>query len=301
MKIENNTFEVIIIGGSYAGLSAAMALGRSLRKVLIIDSGEPCNRFTPHSHNFITHDGEAPNEIARKAKEQVLKYKSVQFLEDLAVSGEKCDGKFLVKTSSGGSFTAKKLVIATGVKDVLPDISGFKELWGKTIIHCPYCHGYEFRGQKTAIFAKGDRAMHIASLVNNLTDDLSIITSGRTDFNSDQKDKLARNKIRIIEKEIDCVIHENGVKLGFKGGSTEDFAVVYAAIPFVQHSEIPVFLGCELTEIGHIKVDFTQKTTVSGVYACGDSSSMMRSVAYAVSTGNITGAMINNELAQERF
>src|SRR5690606_408454 len=139
----NKNFDVIIIGGSYAGLSSAMTLGRALRNVLMIDSGKPCNRQTPHSHNFITQDGEEPGTIAEKAKAQVLKYDTVKFLNDLAVSGKKTENGFVIATETGKEFATKKLVFATGVKDIMPGIKGFSECWGISVIHCPYCHGYE--------------------------------------------------------------------------------------------------------------------------------------------------------------
>ncbi len=146
-----NNFDVIIIGGSYSGLSAALALGRSLRHVLIIDSGKPCNEQTPHSHNFLTHDGETPRSIASKAKEEVSKYETVHFHSGLAVRGEKTDSGFEITTEAGESFTAKKLIFATGVRDIMPEIDGISECWGISVIHCPYCHGYEVRGEKTGL------------------------------------------------------------------------------------------------------------------------------------------------------
>lgn len=296
-------FDVIIIGGSYAGLSAAMALGRSLKKTLIIDSGRPCNRYTPHSHNFITQDGAVPSAIAASAREQVLRYKSVQFVEDLAVQGRPTATGFEIITRSGEKFAAKKLIFATGVKDVLPEIKGFEDCWGKTVIHCPYCHGYEFKHKKTAIMANGERAVHIASLVNNLTHDLSIVTPGKADFNPEQLAGLQKHHIGIIEKNVKEIIHQNGQvsALIFEDGTKEHFEAVYAAIPFEQHCDIPAALGCELTEAGHIKTDQVHKTSVAGVYACGDNAGMMRSVAYAVAAGNLAGAMVNNELTQESF
>jgi thioredoxin reductase len=299
----NKQFDVIIIGGSYAGLSAAMALGRSLKKVLVIDSGKPCNRFTPHSHNFITQDGESPSEIARKARNQVSKYDTVDFLEDVAESGTKTEDGFEIQTRSGETFQAHKLIFATGVKDSFPEIEGFEACWGKTIIHCPYCHGYEFKGEITGILANGERAFHLASLVSNLTDSVAIITSGKADFTQEQLSKLTKHNVRIIEKEVKKAIHEDGVlkEIQFKDESTEKFTALYAAIAFEQHSDLPVSLGCELTEMGHIKTDSFQKTSVSGIYACGDNSSMMRSVANAVATGNIAGAVLNNDLTAERF
>jgi thioredoxin reductase len=300
---DKNQHDVIIIGGSYAGLSAAMALGRSLKKVLIIDSGNPCNKQTPHSHNFITQDGVEPAVISQKAKEQVMNYPTVTFLSDVAVGGKKTAYGFEIVTLSGINVTAKKLILATGISDVMPDIKGFSECWGISVIHCPYCHGYEFKAKETAIMANGERAMHLAMLINNLTNHLTILTSGTPDFNEEQLTKLNHHNIQVIETPILEIEHQNGqVKnVVFSDGNKMNFEAVYAAIPFRQHSEIPVELGCELTEMGHIKTDAFQKTTIAGVYACGDNSSPMRSVANAVSTGNLTGAMVNMELTKENF
>ncbi|MDV3970671.1 NAD(P)/FAD-dependent oxidoreductase [Sphingobacterium siyangense] len=300
---DNNQFDVIIIGGSYAGLSAAMALGRSLRNVLIIDSGKPCNRYTPHSHNFITQDGAVPGEIAAKAKEQVLQYDTVKFSEGYATKGKKAENGFEITIQSGEQFSAKKLVFATGIKDVFLDIKGFEDCWGKTVIHCPYCHGYEFKGTQTAIIANGDRAFHLASLVHNLTDKITIVTGGKADFKDAQFAKLKNHQIHIVEKAVKAIQHQNGnmTALIFEDGTEENFGAAYAAIPFEQHCQIPLDLGCEVTETGHIKVDMFQQTTVPGIYACGDNTNPLRSVANAVSTGNIAGAAINNELTEEEF
>ncbi|PVD53689.1 pyridine nucleotide-disulfide oxidoreductase [Terrimonas sp.] len=300
---DNKYFDVIIIGGSYAGLSAAMALGRSLRRVLLIDSGLPCNRQTPHSHNFITHDGDTPKAIAEKAKAQVLSYSSVIFHNGLAISGKKTGNAFVITTQAGKSFTGRKLIFATGIKDVMPDIKGFSECWGISVIHCPYCHGYEFRNKKTGIMANGAKALHLASLVNNLTEDITILTSGKAVFNNEESAKLGKHHIEIIETKISAIEHEKGNirNIVFDDGSKMSFPAVYAAIAFVQHSDIPVSLGCELNEAGYIKTDGFQKTTIAGIYACGDNTFMMRSVAAAVYAGNITGAMVNKELTDEDF
>ena len=298
-----SNYAVIIVGGSYAGLSAAMALGRSLREVLIIDSGLPCNRQTPHSHNFITQDGVPPAEIAAIAREQVLQYKNVNFITDLVVSANKVKEGFQVETKSGKSDFASKVIFATGVKDEIPQIKGFSQCWGISIIHCPYCHGYEFRNNKTGIMASGDRAFHLASLVANLTDQLYILTNGKADFTPEQLFKLDENHINIIESEILKVKHHDGhlQKVVFKNQEMMGFDALYAAFPFSQHCELPELLGCELTEHGHIKIDEFQKTTVEGIYACGDNSTMMRSVAASVASGNLAGAMANADLIKEQF
>lgn len=301
--IDQNKFDVIIIGGSFAGLSSAMALGRAMRNVLIIDNGLPCNRQTPHSHNFITQDGVKPGEIAEKARAQVLKYATVKIYNDTAVSGKKTQNGFTIVTQSGEVFTAKKLIFATGVKDIMPELNGFAECWGKSVIHCPYCHGYEVKNEKTGILANGDFAFHYAQLIINWTKELTIFTNGKSNLTPEQTDKISKHNIPIIEKEIAYLKHENGYiqQIVFKDLSTFDLKAMYSRPAFEQHCKIPELLGCELSEQGLLKIDMFQKTTVSNIFACGDNTSPMRSVANAVSAGNIAGAVVNNEMIEEEF
>ncbi len=299
----NQDFEVIIIGGSYAGLSAGMALGRSLRKVLIIDSGKPCNRQTPHSHNFITQDGKAPGVIAAEAKRQVEQYDTVMFYDGLASGGAKTESGFRIKTESGDTFSGRKLIFATGVSDLMPDIPGFSECWGISVLHCPYCHGYEVRNEATGILGNGETGYDFSKLISNWTKDLTLFTNGKSTLSRDQTEKLGEHGITIAEAEIEALTHKKGriENIVFKGGAQQPVRAMYARVPFVQHCEVPAQLGCELTELGHIKVDAMQKTSIPGVFACGDSTTMMRSVANAVATGNFAGAVVNSELIQEAF
>lgn len=295
--------DVIIIGGSYAGLSAAMSLGRSLRDTLVIDAGKPCNRQTPHSHNFLTHDGKAPAEIAALARRQLEAYQTVSLLEDLAVNGKKTDDGFEITTASGQVFGSRKVILATGINDIMPDIKGFAECWGISVIHCPYCHGYEFRHRKTGIMVNGDRAMHLASLVRNLTDEVSVLTSGEPDFSAEQLDRLGKCGITVIGTAVREIEHENGHirNVIFADGTKAGFDAVYAALRFTHHTDIHLSLGCTLNEQGYVQVSPLQKTTVPGVFACGDSISPLRSVANAVAGGSFAGAMVNMELADEDF
>ncbi|MCU7618615.1 NAD(P)/FAD-dependent oxidoreductase [Chryseobacterium sp. PBS4-4] len=300
---ETKLFDVIIIGGSYAGLSAAMSLGRSLRTILVIDNGKPCNIQTPHSHNFLTQDGSSPSEISTLAKNQVEKYQTIDFYDGKAILARKTDFGFEITTENREKFNSKKLIVATGIVDQVPDIKGFKESWGISLIYCPYCHGYEFKGKKTGIIANGDRGFHIISLVNNLTKDLTIFTQGKAIFNDQQHEKLKKNNIQIIETEIKELKHQNGMveSLILSDGKVLNFDVIYGPSPFTQQSDIAESLGCEMTEMGHIKIDQFQKTNITGLFACGDNSSAMRSVANAVYTGNAAGAMVNAELVSDCF
>lgn len=300
---DNNSYEVIIVGGSYAGLSAAMALGRSLRKVLILDSGKPCNIQTPHSHNFITHDGQAPAEITAYAKEQVLQYGTVKFHDGLAVSGRKTDSGFEIETANNETFTAKKLVFATGIKDIMPDIEGFADCWGISILHCPYCHGYEVKNERTAIMLNGDMGFEVTRLISNWTKDLVLFTNGASTLTPEQIAKIRKHNIEIIETEIDRMEHVKGrIKyIVLKDKSKIAIKAIYARPAFVQHSSIPEELGCTLTEHGLLQVNTFHKTNVDGIYACGDNSSFGRALSVAIAAGSIAGAAANKELIEEEF
>lgn len=296
-------FDVIIIGGSYSGLSAGMALGRSLRNILIIDSGKPCNRQTPHSHNFLTQDGKTPKEISTIAREQVEKYDTVKFHDGVVVKTAKLNDGFEVETEKGEKFNAQKLIIATGVKDIKPDIPGFDECWGISVLHCPYCHGYEVKNETTGVFANGDIAFEFSKMILNWTKDLTLFTNGKSSLNEEQTQKFEHKNININENEINEIIHENGAiqKIVFNNEQEFSLKALYAKIPFQQNINVLEDLGCELTEQGFIKVNPFQKTNVYGVYACGDNVTMMRSVANAIAQGNFAGAMVNKELVDEEF
>ncbi|MEO6284360.1 MAG: FAD-dependent oxidoreductase [Dyadobacter sp.] len=151
--MKNKTFEVIIIGGSYSGLAAGMSMGRALKQVLIIDSGDPCNKQTPYSHNFLTHDGRKPSEILMIGKQQVQLYDTITVINGMAIGGIKTKNGFEISVASGETYQAGKLIFATGIRDTMADIDGFSACWGISVLHCPYCHGYEVRDEKTGILA----------------------------------------------------------------------------------------------------------------------------------------------------
>ncbi len=300
---DNKNFDAIIIGGSYSGLSAGMALGRSLRRVLIIDGGKPCNIQAPHSHNFLTQDGKTPKEISAAAKRQVAKYETVTFYNGLATHGTKTGQDFKISTRSGDDFTAKKLILATGVSDQIPEIPGFSECWGISVIHCPYCHGYELRNAKTGILGNGDYGFEFSKMISNWTRDLTLFTNGKSTLTPWQSEKLKKHDIKIVETAVARFEHESGLikNISFKDGSKAGVQTVYARTPFAQRSTLPKALGCELTEEGYINVDALQRTTVPGIFACGDNTSPMRSISNAVASGAASGAVLNKELIHEEF
>ncbi|MBD0256081.1 MAG: NAD(P)/FAD-dependent oxidoreductase [Cytophagales bacterium] len=296
------TFDVIIIGGSNAGLSAGMTLGRAMSRVLIIDSGNPCNKQTPYSHNFLTQDGRTPAGMLEIAKAQVLSYPTVQYVSGTVSAAGGSNNRFVITTADGRHFKSKKLLFATGVRDIMPDTEGFAACWGISVIHCPYCHGYEFKGQPTGILMNGEVAVDFSRFIHNWTDKLTLFTDGKATFSAEERQKIIRRKIRIVEKEIKRLEHQNGYLNGilFTDGSYQPLDALYARPAYEQHSKLPEQLGCTLTGGGHIKVDDFKLTSVAGIYAAGDNSSPMRSVAGAVAAGMVAGAMLNQEFIRER-
>ncbi len=303
MNKNDNQFDVIIIGGSYAGLSAAMSLGRALRKVLIIDSGKPCNEQTPHAHNLITHDGENPNEIRQKAKKQTLKYNTIKYVQDLAIKAEKTTQGFNITTQSNQSFNTRKLIFASGLNDLMPDIKGYRECWGISILHCPYCHGYEVKSEKTGIIGNGDFAFEFIKMISHWTKELTLFTNGKSTLTEEQTTMIQKHGIPIVETEIKHIDHQAGKiqQLVFKDQSTHPLVAVYGRPAFKQHCDLPEQLGCALTEHGLLKTDAFQRTTIKDVYACGDNSNMARALSLSISSGSMTGAFVNKEMIDEKF
>jgi thioredoxin reductase len=293
--------DVLIIGGSYAGLSAALALGRAIRQVVVLDSGQPCNRQTPHSHNFLTQDGSTPAALAAVAREQVLAYPTVQLHPETAVAVAGENNNFTVTTASGMVLRARKLLFATGIRDLMPNLPGFAECWGISAIHCPYCHGYEHRDQPTGILINGEMAAEMGTLIRNWTAQLTIFTNGPATLKAEHRQQLATQGIAVEEAPVQQLVHHQGhlTHLELAGGRQLPLAALYARLPFEQHCPLPQALGCALTEMGHILADNFQKTSIPGVYTAGDATSPMRAVGAAVAAGMMAGTMLNRELIFE--
>jgi len=300
---DQQLFDVAIIGGSYAGLSAAMTLGRARRKVIIIDSGKPCNRQTPHSHNLITHDGKTPAEISALAREQVLAYPTVQMRAGLVSQVTGADGAFTVTVDEKYPLQAKKLIFSTGIRDIMPDIPGFAESWGISTIHCPYCHGYEYSDARTGVLMNGEMALEYLKMIRNWTADLTLYTNGPAAFDETVREKMLAFGAEIVEQPIASLDHEGGYlkSLHLTDGTACDITALYHRPAFVQHSLIPEQLGCELNPQGFIKVDEAQKTTVAGIYAAGDNSGAFRGLTGAMAAGTTAGARLNHELISEEY
>ncbi len=296
-------FDSIIIGGSSAGLSAALTLARALKKVIVFDDGKPCNRFSHASHGFLTQDGVAPSEIIRQARQQLEPYKSVEIKQARVVSVTTIVGGFEVVTSEGETFQCRKLLLATGVRDELPALEGIDAFWGKSVFHCPYCDGYELRGQPMVVYGRDESVLHQAMFVSNLTDKLTVCTDGAFTVSPEKREIFAREGIKIVESFVS----------GLRGTGHQ-----IEAIMFTDGSEIPcdaMFirptshhsttlahdLGCQLDESGLVKIDLLGRTSTAGVYVAGDLSNARRNIAIAVAQGSSAGHAINLDLTMERF
>ncbi len=294
-------YDVVIVGGSVAGLSAALVMGRSLRTVLVIDSGKPCNRQTPHSHSFMTRDGETPAQLTAIARQQALAYPTVTFMNGKVVSLTKSDAGFSLTTDQQATFQARKVLLATGVEDLLPPLPGFAECWGRSVLHCPYCHGYEVQGQPLGVLAHPDHVMMQVPLIRHWSKNLTLFTNGTVFLTDAQRDTIRGLNVPVVEKPIQRIRHENGLMtaLEFSDGSEFALTALFATLPFRQHSDLAQQMGCALTDTGLIEVNILGETSVPGLFAAGDNSSRLRQLAVASANGGTAAAALNRELIND--
>jgi len=182
-------------------------------------------------------------------------------------------------------------------------IDGYDECWGISVLHCPYCHGYEIRNERTGILGNGEYGFEFSNLISNWTKDLTLFTNGTSSLTVEQTAKVEKNKIKIVEKEIEKLEHINGhiQNIIFKDSTKTALKALYARCRFEQHCTIPEILGCEMTDQGYIKTDSFQKTTVHGIFASGDNTTRTRTIANAVAMGTTAGMTANKEIIEEEF
>lgn len=299
-----NITDVLIIGGGPAGLSAAMSLARMSKTVVICDDGRPRNAPADHMNNFVSHDGLNPGEWRKVAINDLKKYATVSFQSEKVLSVEKQGDKFIADFSSGKK-TFRKLILAYGVQDQLPNTPGFKELWGKAVFHCPYCHGYEVRGTHLGLIANGKFLEHMLPMIYGLSKDLVVFTQGKAEISDEVLSTIRRNRIRLIEEPIASltftgnklhdVVLQNGEHIAHDG------LFLAPKMPFQLKSQIGENLGCEKTDFGFYKLDAFGKTTVPGVFAAGDITTPMHSVLASAASGQLAGAAAASEILHEEF
>ncbi|MCC3160659.1 NAD(P)/FAD-dependent oxidoreductase [Hymenobacter sp. 15J16-1T3B] len=299
----NPSYDVLIVGGSHAGLSAALVLGRSLRRVLVLDAGQPCNRQTPHSHGFLTRDGVPPAELAAIARAQLAHYPTVELRAATVVGAAADAAGFRVETADGATHAGRKLLLATGLHDELPPIPGLAACWGISVLHCPYCHGYEVHHQPLAVLSGRDSGFEFARLIHHWSPDLRLLTNGPSQLSGDEAAHLAARGVTVIETPLQAVEHEAGRlrALRLADGTRLPLTALFARVPFRQASDLGTQLGLSLTDAGLVAADEFGRTAVPGLYVAGDNSTLMRQVAAAVANGSKAAAFINHELIAEDF
>ncbi len=293
--------DVAIIGGSNAGLSAALTLGRARRSIALIDDSTPRNAPASHAHNVYTRDGTPPDELRRIGREQLLPY-GVQFLNTRVITVEGAKSAFQLSLADGEPLTASRLLLATGVSDDLPDIPGLRELWGKSVFTCPYCHGWEVRDAPLAVLGDGDAGYVYARLIQNWSRDLVLVTGENTTLTDEQLDDLHARDIKVVEDNVTEYENRNGKlsALHLSNGQRVARRGVFMRPPMSLRGDLPRQLGCTLSADGlQVVVDEMGQTSVPGVYAAGDMVSPMHAVIAAAASGTKAAAMMNHELIME--
>lgn len=286
----NKKYDVAIIGGGPAGLSAALTLARGNRSVLVFDDNQPRNAPAAHMMNFPSRDGTSPQEFRLLIKEDLKKYLKVEFKPERVKDIQRNEFGFLLD----GSIQVKKLLLAHGVKDILPEIPGMKELFGKAIFHCPYCHGYEYINSPMGMIGGKEYADHMSVLLKGLSEDLVLFTNG--------EEVGQYPGIKIYTDKIHSFIYEGEKLTAVKLVTGEIVPRNYLFYRPDQKlsSNLGEKLGCELTEMGHYKVTEMGLTTEPGVFAAGDDMTGMQSVVIACANGSKAAAMMNFEILQDR-
>lgn len=294
-------YDVIVIGGSYAGIAAALQLARARRSVLILDAGQRRNRFARHSHGFLGQDGEPPDAIAEKGRAEVLAYPTVTWRDDPATAARSISGGFAVGTGSD-EHKGRRVILATGVVDELPAIPGLAERWGKTVFLCPYCDGYELNLGRLGVLATGPASAHFAVVVSEwaATGQTTFFVNGAVDPQARQLPEFASRDIKV---EHEPVVSAGGetprIAMSLRDGRTVELDGLFLHPRTRFTASFAEQLGCELEDgaLGPIyKTDAMKETTVPGVFACGDVALPMSSVSLAVADGARAGVAAHKSL-----
>jgi thioredoxin reductase len=297
----DSSFDVIIVGGGPAGLSAALILGRCRRRVLVLDSGRPRNAASRGLHGFLTREGINPSEFLTIAREQLRPYETVE-LRMADVSRATCVARsFELKLANGEQFSCRKLLLATGVVDELPDIAGLKELYGRSVFHCPYCDGWEMLDQPLAVYGRGENGAGLALELTLWSRDLVLCTDGPSELTEGELARLARQNIEVREDRIERLDGDDGVlnEIVLTNGKTIPRRGMFFSAGQHQHSDLAEQLGCALTEEGSIDTGEYETTNVPGLYVAGDASCFVQFVIVAAAEGAQAAVAINKELMKE--
>lgn len=296
-------YDAIIIGGSFAGLSAAMQLARARRRIALVDAGLPRNRYAAHSHGFLGQDGKTPAEIVAVGRAQLAAYRSVDFIDGAAAHASGESGRFAVTMEDGRELRGARLILAIGVRDELPDLPGLRERWGRTVLHCPYCHGYEVADQPLGVLAAHPMSSHQAALLPDWGP-TTYFTQGEFEPDAEQAALLAARGVRIERTPVALLLGPapriDAVQLA--DGRRLLVNALFVANRVHMASPLAMQLGCAFDEglLGpYLRVDDFKQTTVPGVYAAGDASLQMGNATLASASGVMAGVGVHQSLVRE--
>lgn len=300
-------WDVIVVGGGPAGLNAALVLGRCRRKVLLFDDGKPRNAVSHAVHGFLSRDGIAPAQLRDIAREQLAPYASVVIDEARVVDAARIESGFSVRTHDGRSFRARKLLLATGVVDALPDQPGFRELYGAAVFHCPYCDGWEMRDQPLAVYGRGDHKGGGLALEMTLwSRDVVLCSDGPAGLSADYRRRLDRHGIAVREERIvrlevgSSVPYKASFEIVFESGLPLRRAAIFFNTGRRQSTDLAARLGCDMYDPRGCTVDNNQQMThVPGLYVAGDASRDVLQAIVAAAEGAEAAIGINTALLHE--
>lgn len=298
------SYDVLVVGGGPAGLNAALVLGRQRRKVLLLDSGKPRNAPAAEMHMLLSRDGFPPAELRRIGREQLAVYPSVDIREALVTTAEAEGDGVALTLADGARVSGRKLIIATGQVDVLDQVEGLSELFGRGVYHCPFCHGWETRGMKLAVLGHElPQVMQALYVADRFSDDVVVCTNGHP-VPEQAAGKLAEAGIAVDETPVSRIEGKEGeVRLVLADGRVIERQAMYYRAPTRQHSPLAEQLGCRILPDGCVRVDEFQRTSVPGVYAAGDAARLeaLPDALTFVVTGAADGARAAVWLEQELF
>ena len=293
-------YDAIIVGGGPAGLSAALVLGRCGRRVLVCDSGRYRNQCSHAMHGYLTRDGLPPEELLRIAREELIPY-GVEYRKTVVTGARTEGGGFHLVLDTGEELAARKLLLATGVKDRLPEIAGITEFYGQSIHHCPYCDGWEWRDRPAAVYGTGQHGYALALSLLTWTCDIVLVTGGPSGLDEGQARDLEAFGIPVREELIARVEGSDGrlEQIVFASGEVLPRRALFFSTGQEQHCELAEKLGCAFNDKGTVETAEEERTNVPGLFVAGDASRDVQFVIVAAAEGAKAAVAINEELQEE--
>ena len=293
--------DCIIIGGGPAGLNAAVVLGRCRRSVVVFDTARYRNQYSHGMHNYLTRDDILPTDFLQICHTELDKYGVKRIMKKITHARQNSDGLFAVRDEDGALYHAKKLLIATGLIDNVPEVPGFQEFYGHSVFHCPYCDGWEVQDRKVGIYARNKDGWELALALKGWTDQVTLYTDGRRHVKPKQLEQLKANGVEVVYDVFDR-LDGTGTQLErivFKNGKTRDCDAIFFVNGYTQHCDLYETFGCEVSKKGVVITNRYQQTSTPGLYVAGDADRDMHFVVVAAAEGAKAGVMINKELQKE--